>query len=219
MSENTLLNPDSYNLNNGKTILLYQEFLIVAPDAFKSKQTIINGDVNIDSLEQDQEVQAETGMNIIKFKSIKGVHANITQDTRVLLVVKHFETGKLVNRSLSFKTVGEKDLFVSKLFHYIKNDFTYNEFKTPLMESIHTPLKMLYYLLSMCIIILMPVLYIEFSNPKRIPVVLVPIVLFVENMGYSPIFKLMGIITLLCGLWAIKRFVTRTNKLVIKKKD
>lgn len=219
MSEKTYPNFYSYKLENARALILNSQFIIDVPKNFKADKVIegiVNNNIDINSLVQSK--KSNTKLSAIKISSIAGLYTDVKHDDLVLLEVKDDETGKLDRKKVCFKAENEKDNFINDIYNLIQNDFTSEKQKNTAFASMRIPLK---YLLNtiltfVCFFVIMFI--VETSESVRIPVVLYPFILLAENVGYTPILSVAGVICLIFIIWAVKNMIVPTDKLVIRRK-
>jgi len=222
MEINNLLNPKFFILDNKELLVLYSDFLVLnlkLSEREKFIENISNGNIRIEDLEQN--IDKKNNVAVIKISSIVGMYTDVKHDDKLKLAFKHFGTNKLNNKKISFINIEEKDKFISEIFSYIKNDFSYEKCKNNLLGSIRVPFKHMLQVLVAGGFLSWLAYYMETSDGYsfRVPIIFYPVVLIMEYIGYKPVVALTGVLLLIMIAWAVKNMINPTEKLVIERKN
>lgn len=222
MEINELLTPQFFTLDNKELLVLYSDFFVLNLKLSKREkviENILNNNVCIEDLEQN--IDKKNNVAAIKISSIVGIYTDVKHDDKLKLVFKHFKTDKLNSKKISFINIEEKNKFISEIYSYIKNDFSYEKCKNNLLGSIRIPFKHMLQVLVFGGFLSWFSYYMETSEAYsfRVPIIFYPIVLIMEYIGYKPVIALTGILLLIMIVWAAKNMIVPTEKLVIERKN
>lgn len=220
MDASKLLSLEIFKLDNNESLILYSDFLVLNLKLSQQEKVIeiISNENGIENLERN--IDDKNNVAAIKMGSIVGIYTDVKHDDTLLLGFKHFRTGELISKKISFKNIEEKDKFINKTFSYIENDFSYEKRKNTLLGSIRIPFRYLVEILVFGGFLSWLAYYMETAEEYsfRIPAILYPLFLIMKRIGYRPVIALTGILSLIMIGWVMKNMIVPTEKLIIERK-